>query len=106
MWRALYDAGADLVVTGHDHSYMRFAPLNRDGTVPAAGGMRQIVAGAGGKNITTQTRVPPGLESAMDGDTNPSDGVLKLTLRGGNYSWQFIPVPGKTFTDSGTQSCR
>jgi hypothetical protein len=68
--------------------------------------MREIVVGTGGKNWTTQNRAPSGLESAMDGDTNPSDGVLKLTLRGGSYSWQFVPVPGKTFTDSGTQSCR
>ncbi len=28
-------------------------------------------------------------------------GVLKLTLHAHNYDWQFIPVAGKTFTDSG-----
>ena len=28
-------------------------------------------------------------------------GVLKLTLRPTNYSWKFVPVAGKTFTDSG-----
>jgi hypothetical protein len=106
IWRALYDAGADLAVNGHDHSYQRFAPLNRDGNGPQSGGMREIVVGVGGKNITTQTRVPAGLEAAMDGDTNPAMGVLKLTLQSGSYGWQFIPVPGKTFTDSGSQSCR
>ena len=31
-------------------------------------------------------------------------GVLKLTLHANSYDWQFIPVAGKTFTDSGTQA--
>ena len=32
-------------------------------------------------------------------------GVLKLTLNSASYSWKFVPVAGKTFTDSGTTSC-
>jgi hypothetical protein len=28
-------------------------------------------------------------------------GILKLTLKLNSYSWQFIPVAGSTFTDSG-----
>ena len=32
-------------------------------------------------------------------------GVLKLTLSSGSYSWQFIPVAGQTFTDSGSENC-
>jgi acid phosphatase type 7 len=32
-------------------------------------------------------------------------GVLKLTLRAADFDWQFVPVAGKTFTDSGTRSC-
>jgi len=31
--------------------------------------------------------------------------VLKLTLNSGSYEWKFVPVTGKTFTDSGTTSC-
>jgi len=31
--------------------------------------------------------------------------VLKLTLGPGTYSWQFIPVAGQTFTDSGSGTC-
>ncbi len=108
IWRAFYDAGGDLVVTGHDHNYQRYAPLNRDSNAATAGGMRQIVIGVGGKNITTQSNASstPGLEVAMDGDTNPAFGVLKLTLGSASYNWQFVPVAGKTFTDSGSQSCR
>src|SRR5207244_2766663 len=32
-------------------------------------------------------------------------GVLNRTLGDGSYSWQFVPVAGKTFTDSGTTAC-
>ena len=32
-------------------------------------------------------------------------GVLALTLRPGAYDWQFTPVAGKTFTDSGSSPC-
>lgn len=32
-------------------------------------------------------------------------GVLQLTLHATSYSWQFVPVAGQTFTDSGTQAC-
>ena len=32
-------------------------------------------------------------------------GVLKLTLNSGSYSWEFVPVEGEAFTDSGTTGC-
>jgi hypothetical protein len=32
-------------------------------------------------------------------------GVLKLTLHAAGFDWQFVPVAGKTFTDSGNQAC-
>ena len=32
-------------------------------------------------------------------------GVLKLTLRPTSYDWQFVPVAGQTFTDSGSTAC-
>jgi hypothetical protein len=31
--------------------------------------------------------------------------VLKLTLHATTYDWQFVPVAGGSFTDSGTGSC-
>jgi hypothetical protein len=31
-------------------------------------------------------------------------GVLKLTLHETSYDWQFVPIAGQTFTDSGTAS--
>jgi hypothetical protein len=32
-------------------------------------------------------------------------GVLKLTLHASSYDFQFVPVPGGTFTDSGSGTC-
>jgi hypothetical protein len=32
-------------------------------------------------------------------------GVLKLTLHPSSYSWEFVPAPGASFTDSGTAPC-
>ena len=32
-------------------------------------------------------------------------GVLKLDLSAGSYSWEFVPIAGQTFTDSGEGSC-
>ena len=41
----------------------------------------------------------------MEARNNKTYGILKLTLRQGSYAWSFVPEAGKTFTDSGTQSC-
>jgi hypothetical protein len=32
-------------------------------------------------------------------------GVLKLTLKPLGYDWEFLPVEGKSFTDSGSGVC-
>ena len=29
---------------------------------------------------------------------------MKFTLHASSYDWQFIPISGQTFTDSGTQA--
>ena len=32
-------------------------------------------------------------------------GVITLTLNPESYDWQFVPVAGKSFSDSGTDVC-
>jgi hypothetical protein len=39
-WDALYAADADVVVSGHDHLYERFAPQRPDGTLDRLRGWR------------------------------------------------------------------
>lgn len=36
---------------------------------------------------------------------NTTHGVLKLTLYPARYDWEFIPIAGPTFTDSGDAGC-
>lgn len=100
-WDALYQAGADVVVNGHDHDYERFGPQTPDGKADAARGIRQFVVGTGGKNHR-----PFGVPYANSEMRNADAfGVLKLTLMQGKYSWEFVPEAGKTFTDAGEGVC-
>ena len=100
IWQLLYDAGAELVLNGHEHHYERFAAMNASGTAVAQG-LREIVAGTGGATL-----YPFGTpKSASQVRNNTTYGVLKLTLRSTGYDWQFVPIAGSTFTDSGSDSC-
>ena len=100
-WRDLYAAGADVILNGHEHLYERFAPQNPDGASDV-NGIRQFIAGTGGvSHYTFRTPIPN--SEVRD---NTSYGVLKLTLGSGRYDWEFVPVPGATFKDSGSDSCQ
>jgi len=43
-WATLVNAGAEILITGHDHMYQRFAPMDASGNVDPAG-MREFVSG-------------------------------------------------------------
>ena len=101
IWKALYDAGADLVVVGHDHLYERFAPQNADGQLDVARGMREFVVGTGGAAAYAIASPAPHSEVRNSG----TRGVLKLTLYPDRYDWNFVPVAGSTFADAGSASC-
>jgi acid phosphatase type 7 len=101
LWQALYDANAEIVVNGHDHNYERFAPQAPDGSADPARGIREFVAGTGGKNLRPMG--PPVLNSEVR--SAEAFGVLKLTLRTNGYDWQFIPQAGRSFADSGSANC-
>lgn len=100
IWDILFDANAELVVAGHEHHYERFAPMDKNG-LAVEQGLQEIVVGTGGAN-----KYPFGSILASSQVRNADTyGVLKLTLYPGRYEWEFIPVEGKTFTDSGIQYC-
>ncbi|MDQ3879892.1 MAG: DNRLRE domain-containing protein [Chloroflexota bacterium] len=100
LWQALYDAHADVVLSGHDHDYERFAPMDAFGTRDQWFGIRQFVVGTGGKSHYAVTGVAPNSE-VRDGSTF---GVLRMTLRTGSYSWEFRPLGG-TLADAGSAGC-
>ncbi len=101
LWRALEAGGADVVLTGHAHNYERFAPQTAD-AVQSATGIRQFVVGTGGKSHF-DLKSPRSVNSEAADST--SFGILDLALHQGSYDWEFIPVPGSTFTDTGTTAC-
>jgi len=101
-WDLLYQAGAEIVINGHDHDYERFAPQTSDGKPDAYRGIREFVVGSGGKNSHRSFGSPQPQSEVRNSDTF---GVLKLTLHATSYDWEFVPQAGKTFTDSGSGKC-
>ena len=101
LWNALYDYGADIVLSGHDHDYERFAPQNPGGQLDTERGIRQFVVGTGGTNLRGLKFIQPNSE-ASNTDTW---GIIKFTLHPDSYDWEFLPIPGQTWTDSGSANC-
>ncbi len=100
-WEALYDYGADLVLSGHSHNYERFAPQTPWGKADSAHGIRQIVVGTGGAGSYRFA----GNKAHSQVRNASTYGVLKLNLQSDSYDWRFIPTAGKSFKDSGRGSC-
>src|SRR2546428_2267009 len=96
-WGDLYASGADIVLSGHDHDYERFARQTPTGQPDPARGIREFVVGTGGRSHYSFKSPQPNSE-ARNQDTF---GVLELTLHPSSYDWRFVPVPGQTFTHPG-----
>lgn len=101
IWQTLQDAGADVVLSGHDHDYERFAPQDAAGAADPAHGIREFVVGTGGASY-----YPFGpREANTEARNNTAFGVLVLTLRPDSYRWRFVPVADGAFTDQGSGAC-
>jgi acid phosphatase type 7 len=120
-WQMLYDAGADLVLNGHDHLYARYAPIRPYfdasdtsvtgvtgtwlGTSDPRRGIREFIVGSGGETLDTVVTAPT---SATDWDgkfnqqflqnsTGNYWGVMALTLDPNGYQWDYesaLKFPG------------
>jgi len=102
VWDVLYQASADVVIVGHDHDYERFAQQTPDGVADPGRGIREFVVGTGGAPLTGFNPIPDANSEVRESATW---GVLKLTLHPTSFDWQFIPIAGQTFTDSGSGTC-
>jgi hypothetical protein len=100
-WTALYNGGAEIVISGDRHNYERFAPQTPAGAADASFGVRQFVVGTGGAGLTTVGSTA----MANTERRSATHGVLKLTLHASSYDYQFVPIAGQTFTDSGVGTC-
>ena len=101
LWNALYTANADVVINGHDHTYERFAPQTPRGVRDTVRGIREFVVGMGGAGFYEF----PIVRANSQVRHNKTHGVIKLTLHPDRYDWEFVPVAGSTFRDSGSGKC-
>jgi acid phosphatase type 7 len=100
-WQLLDRHGADLVLSGHEHFYERFEPLDAQGQPPRDGqAPRQFVVGTGGARLYGFWKPPYRSEARVR-----EHGVLQLSLERGRYSWRFIDVDGRV-QDAGAARCR
>jgi len=93
LWQALAAAGADVVLSGHDHDYERLAAVD---------GVRSFVVGTGGRSLYEWPGSPLPSTEVRANDTY---GLLELTLGATDYAWRFVPASGGSFTDSGESAC-
>jgi hypothetical protein len=100
-WQALYAAGADVILNGHDHIYERFAPQNPAGAADPAQGLRQFTVGTGGKNLTSIQAVKANSELR----NATAFGVLEMTLHPNGYAWRFLSASGGAVLDQGASLC-
>jgi hypothetical protein len=96
----LFAARADLLLTGHNHQYERFARQNPTGGADPQNGIREFVVGTGGAPFYGFGAPEPNSQVR----DHTSHGVLKLTLHANSYDWEFRPSDG-AFTDAGTNAC-
>ena len=101
MFSLLYQNQVELLLTGHEHNYQRFA-LNWSGSVDQQGGVVQLVVGTGGASRDGFTNSSP----APVQRNNTSYGVVALTLTATGWSSEFIPEAGATYRDSASGTCR
>ena len=99
-WNLMFQHGVDVIVAAHDHTYERFAPQDANGRANTRG-IREFVVGTGGNVLYYRA----GTQANSEVFENRAWGVLKLTLKSGGYDWEFIPIDGQTFRDTGSGSC-
>ncbi|HEX6040260.1 metallophosphoesterase family protein [Longimicrobium sp.] len=101
-YRALYDGGVDVVLSGHDHHYERFAPLDPVGRVDEERGIRSFVVGTGG---APSYDMPGERRPHSEAIADEVRGVLRMKFHRDSYEWEFVPIPGRRFEDSGRGEC-
>ncbi|MEV6963824.1 metallophosphoesterase [Hamadaea sp. NPDC051192] len=103
LFQALYDNRADLVLNGHDHNYVRYAMSRPDGVKDTVNGVRELLIGTGGRALYTSTSTT---SATVEASNNATFGVGRLTLTATGYTAAFVPVAGRTYTDSVTGTCK
>jgi Calcineurin-like phosphoesterase len=97
-WVALANAGADLVLNGHEHFYESFEPKDALGRTQPTG-LREIIAGTGGARLLDLSLVRGAKVYVR------VHGLLELKLERDHYEFAFRQVNGR-IRDQGFGQCR
>jgi len=101
LFQLLFDGGVEVLLSGHDHTYERFAPQTPDGHVDTQRGVRQFVVGTGGAPFYDfRAKLDPNSEVHQ----NQVHGVLRLVFHPEGYDWEFVGT-GTAFSDKGSDRC-
>lgn len=114
VWRELYNGNADVVVNGGWHIYERFAPMRYEGeydgpvrgpefAADSARGIRQFTSGLIGSGPLTTPSVI--ITHPLSEYRSGGNGILKLTLGDGQYTWQFLNTQHSRIRDQGVGTC-
>ena len=97
LFEALYEHGAELVLTGHSHNYERLEPVTPEGLPDSTTGVTQFVVGTGGRSLHTDPGPQLPISEVLRTDVF---GVLELTLEPGAYAARFLSKDGATIDQS------
>jgi hypothetical protein len=98
---ALVAARAELVLSGHDHDYERFAPQDGSGRATSAG-VVQVVSGMGGRSLYDYPVLAPNSVSRH----NDGFGWVQLTLHPTSADLRYVGVGTNTYTETTNIACR
>ena len=99
-YETAYAHGVDVVLTGHDHDYERFAPQDGNGNA-VADGVREFVVGTGGAWTRAFGTIQPNSVKRIR-----DRGILTMSLNDdGTYSWAFLDDVSAAVDDSGSDTC-
>jgi hypothetical protein len=100
MWNDLYEARAEVVLSGHEHSYERFA-RQTPWAKASRQGIRQFVVGTGGADLLGFAAAIPNSQVRLGG----VHGVLELVLHPASYQWRFVSEDGAVLDRGGPVAC-
>jgi hypothetical protein len=102
IWEVLANHGVDVVLTGHDHDYQRWHPMNAAGELDS-NGTTEFVVGTGGHGIQDFIRTDDRL--AIGFNTPPTAfGALRMELNQDGAAFQFVNTQDQIL-DSGSIPC-
>jgi hypothetical protein len=101
-WELAYEGGVDVVLSGHNHNYSRWLPMDAEGDFDPDNGITQFIVGTGGRNLNAfggpQTR-----PATFVTGQSQEFGALELTLHEASYDFRFRSTLGddSSYIDQG-----